>query len=200
MKKKDEKILRYLNRFDKIASENAYNNAEILNLEEELMNRKNEMDMKTKKINELMNINMGLEQEMNQLKIYYKSKENKKSKNTNSNNFENNYLNSNEPENEDFNNEQLNEEKNIDYENQYESNNNEEMENQYNFGELIDELHSRRNNLIKERNEITVLYNKLPINIVDKEQIEQKAELENRLAKINKDLMKIRLQLKNISE
>ena len=177
-----------------------YNNAEILNLEEELMNRKNEMDMKTKKINELMNINMGLEQEMNQLKIYYKSKENKKSKNTNSNNFENNYLNSNEPENEDFNNEQLNEEKNIDYENQYESNNNEEMENQYNFGELIDELHSRRNNLIKERNEITVLYNKLPINIVDKEQIEQKAELENRLAKINKDLMKIRLQLKNISE
>jgi len=29
MRKKDEKILRYLNRFDKIASENAYNNAEI---------------------------------------------------------------------------------------------------------------------------------------------------------------------------
>ena len=74
------------------------------------------------------------------------------------------------------------------------------MENQYNIGELIDELHSRRNNLIKERNEITVLYNKLPINIIDKEQIEQKTELENRLAKINKDLMKIRLQLKNISE
>jgi hypothetical protein len=207
MKKKDEKILRYLNRFDKIASENAYNNAEILNLEEELMNRKNEMDMKTQKINELMNINMGLEQEMNQLKIYYKSKENKKSKNDNSNSFENNYINSNEPENkdknsinEDFNNEEMNEEKNNEYGNQYESNNNEEMENQYNIGELIDELHSRRNNLIKERNEITVLYNKLPINIVDKEQIEQKAELENRLAKINKDLVKIRLQLKNISE
>jgi len=203
MKKKDEKILRYLNRFDKIASENAYNNAEILNLEEELMNRKNEMDMKTKKINELMNINMGLEQEMNQLKIYYKSKENNK-KLKNNNYLENDYINTNEPENKDNNsinedfNEQLNEEQDNEYSNQYE--NNEEMEDQKNFGELIDELHSRRNNLIKERNEITVLYNKLPINIVDKEQIEQKAELEERLAKINNDLVKIRLQLKNMSE
>ena len=45
-----------------------------------------------------------------------------------------------------------------------------------------------------------IFMNKLPINIVDKEQIEQKTELENRLSKINKDLVKIRLQLKNISE
>ena len=167
------------------------------------MNRKNEMDMKTKKINELMNINMGLEQEMNQLKIYYKSKENNK-KLKNNNYLENDYINTNEPENKDNNsinedfNEQLNEEQDNEYSNQYE--NNEEMEDQKNFGELIDELHSRRNNLIKERNEITVLYNKLPINIVDKEQIEQKAELEERLAKINNDLVKIRLQLKNMSE
>ena len=106
------------------------------------------MDMKTQKINELMNINMGLEQEMNQLKIYYKSKENKKSKNDNSNSFENNYINSNEPENkdknsinEDFNNEELNEEKNNEYGNQYESNNNEEMEISHNdFSNLSDKF------------------------------------------------------------
>ena len=194
MRKKDEKILRYLNRFDKIASENAYNNAEILNLEEELMNRKNEMDMKTKKINELMNINMGLEQEMNQLKIYFKSKE----KNKNLKN-KNDYSNSTEKENKynndknyyDFNNLVIGEE-NI---NHYE-----EIEEQCNFEELsVEELHNKRNSLIKKRNGINTLFNKLPIKL-DDEQIVKKIELENKLKKINKDLVKIRLQLKNISQ
>ena len=194
MRKKDEKILRYLNRFDKIASENAYNNAEILNLEEELMNRKNEMDMKTKKINELMNINMGLEQEMNQLKIYFKSKE----KNKNLKN-KNDYINSTEKENKynndknyyDFNN-LVKGEENI---NHYE-----EIEEQCNFEELsVEELHNKRNSLIKKRNGINTLFNKLPIKL-DDEQIVKKIELENKLKKINKDLVKIRLQLKNISQ
>ena len=194
MRKKDEKILRYLNRFDKIASENAYNNAEIFNLEEELMNRKNEMDMKTKKINELMNINMGLEQEMNQLKIYFKSKE----KNKNLKN-KNDYINSTEKENKynndknyyDFNN-LVKGEENI---NHYE-----EIEEQCNFEELsVEELHNKRNSLIKKRNGINTLFNKLPIKL-DDEQIVKKIELENKLKKINKDLVKIRLQLKNISQ
>ena len=35
MRRKDENFLRYLDKFDKIASENAYNIAEIENLEEE---------------------------------------------------------------------------------------------------------------------------------------------------------------------
>ena len=58
MRRKDEKFLRYLDKFDKIASENAYNFTEIENLEEELMNKRNEMNRKTKKINELMNKNI----------------------------------------------------------------------------------------------------------------------------------------------
>ena len=194
MRKKDEKILRYLNRFDKIASENAYNNAEILNLEEELMNRKNEMDLKTKKINELININIGLEQEVNQLKTHYKLKANNKNLKN-----KNDYINSNETEYKtnnkkdgNFNNKE-NDEETI---NKYE-----EIEEQCNFEELnIEQLHSKRNSLIKKRNQINALYNKLPIKIVDDETIEQKIQLENKLKKINNDLVKIRLQLKNISQ
>ena len=196
MRKKDEKLLKYLNRFDKIASENAYNNAEILNLEEELMNRKNEMDIKNKKINELMNINFGLEKEMNQLKTYYKAKgsNNNTIKNIKSINRENNFNENNMEkdnnkinENEDINNNQYSDKK-CEAENK----------NKENFEELsVDELHSRRNSLIKERNEITVLYNKLPIKIESKEQMRQKIDLENKLTRINNDLMKIRLQLKN---
>ena len=37
MKKKDEKLKRYLNKFDEITSENVFNMAEIENLEEELI-------------------------------------------------------------------------------------------------------------------------------------------------------------------
>ena len=54
-----------------------------------------------------------------------------------------------------------------------------------------EELHNKRNNLIKERNKIKTLYDKLPIKLVSKEEIQQKAELENQLNKINNYLMKI---------
>ena len=162
----------------------------ILNLEEELMYRKNEMDMKTKKINELMNINMGLEKEMNQLKIYYKSKEKNKNDYINSNETQKK-IKDNKEKNYDFNNVEKDEE-NI---KQYEG-----FEEKCSFEELsIEELHSKRNSLIKKRNEINALYNKLPIKL-DDEQIAKKIELENKLKSINNDLMKIRLQLKNISQ
>ena len=75
LKKKDKKLLKYLNKYDKIASENALNMFEIENLEEELMKNKNEMYIKTKRIKELTDKNNGLEQEMNKLKIYYKNKD-----------------------------------------------------------------------------------------------------------------------------
>ena len=58
-------------------------------------------------------------------------------------------------------------------------------------------MQNQRNELIKERKEITFLYDKLPIKLVNKEQINEKAELEKKLNKINNQLMKIRLQLKN---
>ena len=68
------------------------------------------------------------------------------------------------------------------------------------FNELsLDELHSRRNTLIKARNDITFLYNNLPTKLISNEQKRQKNEIENKLTKINNDLMKIRLQLKNYS-
>ena len=179
MRRKDEKFLRYLDKYDKIASENAYNIAEIENLEEELMNKKNEMDIKTKKINELMNKNIGLEKKMDQLKIYYQSKENS-NKNLIDYKKENEYI------------EKSNNRLNVKKENH--------IQNEDQFEELsLDELHSRRNALIKERNDITVLYNKLPIKLTNKEQKKQKNEIENKLAKINNDLMKIRLQIKNYS-
>ena len=193
MRKKDKKLLKYLNQFDKIASENANNRAEIENLEEELMNRKTEMDKKTKKINELMNKNIDLEQEMNQLKIYYRKKESNKAK-YNYNNTENDYN--------DINNDNYYESE----DNEIENNNNiyqneETSEDEEQYDELnIDELHSIRNSLIKKRNDITFLYNKLPIKLVSKEHIRQKIEYENQLTKINNHLMKIRLQLKNYNE
>ena len=181
MRKKDEKFLKYMDKFDKIASENAYNIAEIENLEEQLMNRKNEMEIKTKKINELMNKNIGLKQEVNQLKMNFKSKEYNSfefhfdgHKDHNVKNKEYKY------EDEEYNN------------NQYKDNN---IKNA--FEELsLDELHSKRNSLIKQRNDINFLYNKLPIKLISKEQIRQKNDLENKLTKINNDLMKIRLQMK----
>ena len=66
-----------------------------------------------------------------------------------------------------------------------------------NFEDLSEEeLHNKRNEYIKERDKITNLYEKLPIKLVSKEQFNQKQKLENRLKKINNNLMKIRLQLK----
>ena len=192
MRKKDEKLLIYLDKYDKISSENAYNIAEIENLEEELMNRKTEMDKKTKKINELMNKNIGLEKKMDQLKIYYQSKEN-----TNKNlNKDYNYMKYNNSEEKDNN-------RHNDIGKEGEENNNQYRENilEDEYEELsVDELHTKRNKLIKERNDITFLYNKLPVKLVSKEQIRQKNELERKLTKINNDLMKIRLQLKNYNQ
>ena len=178
LKKKDKKLLKYLNKYDKIASENALNMFEIENLEEELMKNKNEMYIKTKRIKELTDKNNGLEQEMNKLKIYYKNKDYifEYSKRDNKNKIDLNKININ------------NDKQNIKNESNIENDNFE--------GLSEEELHNKRNEYIKERDKITNLYEKLPIKLVSKEQFNQKQELENRLKKINNNLMKIRLQLK----
>ena len=179
LKKKDKKILKYLNKYDKIASENALNMFEIENLEEELIKNKNEMYIKTKKIKELTDKNNGLEQEMNQLKIYYKNKKNifEYSKRDNDKNLQKDLkkiiTNDILPTKEENNRENLNFE-----------------------GLSVEELHNKRNEFIKERDNITILYEKLPIKLINKEQFIQKQELENKLKEINNNLMKIRLQLK----
>ena len=177
IRKKDEKLLKYLNKYDKIARQNAYNMEEIENLEEELITKRNEMNIKTKKIKELTDKNNNLEQKMSQLKIFYKNKnsihENSK---RNNNHFD----------------------KIIEEENITES---KDIEKSINFEELsVEELHNKRNTLIKERNKLNFLYEKLPIKLVNREQLKEKQELENRLNKINNYLMKIRLQLKNYDQ
>ena len=184
MIKKDKKLLIYVNKYDKIATENVNNMAEIENLEEELINKQDEMDFKTKKIKELTNKNIDLEKEMKKLKVYYKKKENfiyNKKSNKNENKDNNKSNNSIEEKNEKEICEKFQQlEENINYEN---------------FS--IDELHNERNALIKERNEKTLLYDKLPIKLVTKEQINLKAELEKDINIINNKLMKIRLQIKS---
>ena len=184
MIKKDKKLLIYVNKYDKIATENVNNMAEIENLEEELLNKQDEMDFKTKKIKELTNKNIGLEKEIKKLKVYYKKKENfiyNKKSNKNENKDNNKSNNSIEEKNEKEICEKFQQlEENINYEN---------------FS--IDELHNERNALIKERNEKTLLYDKLPIKLVTKEQINLKAELEKDINIINNKLMKIRLQIKS---
>ena len=184
MIKKDKKLLIYVNKYDKIATENVNNMAEIENLEEELLNKQDEMDFKTKKIKELTNKNIDLEKEMKKLKVYYKKKENfiyNKKSNKNENKDNNKSNNSIEEKNEKEICEKFQQlEENINYEN---------------FS--IDELHNERNALIKERNEKTLLYDKLPIKLVTKEQINLKAELEKDINIINNKLMKIRLQIKS---
>ena len=188
MKKKDEKILKYLDKYDKIISENALNMAEIENLEEELIKNKNEMHFKTRKIKELMDKNNGLEQEMKQLKIYYKkndyiyeySKKNNK-----------NY-------NKDLN---IDDVKNMKQKHTKKYINKEKINEDLNLEDLnIEELHNKRNELIQQRNNITILYNKLPIKLISKEQFIQKQELENSLNQINNYLMKIRLELKKYNQ
>ena len=171
--------MKYLNKYDKIASENALNMFEIENLEEELIKNKNEMYIKTKKIKELTDKNNGLEQEMNQLKIYYKNKKNifEYSKRDNNKDLQKDLkkiiTNDILPTKEENNRENLNFE-----------------------GLSVEELHNKRNEFIKERDNITILYEKLPIKLINKEQFIQKQELENKLKEINNNLMKIRLQLK----
>ena len=152
---------------------------EIENLEEELIKNKNEMYIKTKKIKELTDKNNGLEQEMNQLKIYYKNKKNifEYSKRDNNKNLQKDLkkiiTNDILPTKEENNRENLNFE-----------------------GLSVEEQHNKRNEFIKERDNITILYEKLPIKLINKEQFIQKQELENKLKEINNNLMKIRLQLK----
>ena len=105
-----------------------------------------------------MNLNIYLEHEM---KIYYQKKQYNNRKNKNK--YKKDYIEIN-----------INDNHNTLSENENESeddNENEEnvVNEHYNFEELnVDELHSRRNNLIKERNDITFLYNKLPIKFVSK--------------------------------
>ena len=175
MKRKDEKLLKYVNKYDKIASENMINKFEIENLNEELINKNNEMDIKTRKIKELTDKNIGLEQEVNQLKDYYKNKDEYSEKDNKKYNIS------------------------IKKQNQIKREiKKEKSEENINYEDLsFEELQNQRNELIKERKEITFLYDKLPIKLVDKEQIDEKDELEKKLNKINNQLMKIRLQLKN---
>ena len=174
MKKKDKKLLIYVNKYDKIASENANNMAEIENLEEELINKQDEMDFKTKKIKELTDKNIDLEQEMNKLKVYYKKKENFES-------YKRNYI--EEQNQKEISRKYRHLEENIDYEHL-----------------SIEGLHNERNVLIKERNEMTLLYDKLPIKLITKEQINLKAKLEKNINIINNKLMKIRLQIKSYNQ
>jgi hypothetical protein len=47
-----------------------------------------------------------------------------------------------------------------------------------------------------ERNDITNLYNKIPLKVHKMEQIKKREESEKKLAQINNDLMQIRLKLK----
>ena len=175
MKTKDEKLLKYVNKYDKIASENMINKFEIENLNEELINKNNEMDIKTRKIKELTDKNIGLEQEVNQLKDYYKNKDEYSEKDNKKYNIS------------------------IKKQNQIKREiKKEKSEENINYEDLsFEELQNQRNELIKERKEITFLYDKLPIKLVNKEQINEKAEIEKKLNKINNQLMKIRLQLKN---
>ena len=58
-------------------------------------------------------------------------------------------------------------------------------------------MKKRRDKLLFERSDTTNLYNKLPRKITKMEQINRRSELEKKLDEINKDLMKIRLKLKN---
>ena len=75
------------------------------------------------------------------------------------------------------------------------------LEENINYEDLsIDELHNERNVLIKERDEMTILYDKLPIKLVTKEQINLKTELEKNINIINNKLMKIRLQIKSFNQ
>ena len=188
MKKKDEKILKYLDKYDKIISENALNMAEIENLEEELKKNKNEMYIKTKKIKELTDKNNGLEQEMNQLKIFYKK---------------DNYIYEYSKKNDKIYNKDLNldNKKGVKEKQRKKDINNEKTDENFNLEDLnIEELQNKRNELIQERNNITILYNKLPIKLVSKEQFIQKQDLENRLNKVNNYLMQIRLELKKYNQ
>ena len=71
MEKRDNEIKQYLYTYDKISSENELNKKKIENLVSELNAKKNEVEEKKKKINELNNINNNLERKMIELKKEY---------------------------------------------------------------------------------------------------------------------------------
>ena len=185
MRKKDEKLLIYVNKYDKIDTKKENNKDKNENLEEELINKQDEIDSKSKKNKELTNKNIDLEQDMNKIKINYKRKGNLNDFNKKKYKMKNKDL------------DKTNEEKNkkeisIKFKH---------LEENINYEDLsIDELHNERNVLIKERDEMTILYDKLPIKLVTKEQINLKTELEKNINIINNKLMKIRLQIKSFNQ
>ena len=185
MRKKDEKLLIYVNKYDKIDTEKENNKDKNENLEEELINKQDEIDSKSKKNKELTNKNIDLEQDMNKIKINYKRKGNLNDFNKKKYKMKNKDL------------DKTNEEKNkkeisIKFKH---------LEENINYEDLsIDELHNERNVLIKERDEMTILYDKLPIKLVTREQINLKTELEKNINIINNKLMKIRLQIKSFNQ
>ena len=175
----------YVNKYDKIDTEKENNKDKNENLEEELINKQDEIDSKSKKNKELTNKNIDLEQDMNKIKINYKRKGNLNDFNKKKYKMKNKDL------------DKTNEEKNkkeisIKFKH---------LEENINYEDLsIDELHNERNVLIKERDEMTILYDKLPIKLVTKEQINLKTELEKNINIINNKLMKIRLQIKSFNQ
>ena len=70
-----------------------------------------------------------------------------------------------------------------------------EKKNKYD-GLTEEELKKIRDKLLVERNNITNLYNKIPLKVHKMEQIKKREESEKKLAQINNDLMQIRLKLK----
>ena len=185
MRKKDEKLLIYVNKYDKIDTEKENNKDKNENLEEELINKQDEIDSKSKKNKELTNKNIDLEQDMNKIKINYKRKGNLNDFNKKKYKMKNKDL---DKTNEEKNKKQIS----IKFKH---------LEENINYEDLsIDELHNERNVLIKERDEMTILYDKLPIKLVTKEQINLKTELEKNINIINNKLMKIRLQIKSFNQ
>ena len=63
-------------------------------------------------------------------------------------------------------------------------------------GLSAEELKKIRDKLLVERNDITNIYNKIPLKVHKMEQIKKREESEKKLAQINNDLMQIRLKLK----
>ena len=185
MRKKDEKLLIYVNKYDKIDTEKENNKDKNENLEEELINKQDEIDSKSKKNKELTNKNIDLEQDMNKIKINYKRKGNLNDFNKKKYKMKNKDLDKNKEE-------KNKKEISIKFKH---------LEENINYEDLsIDELHNERNVLIKERDEMTILYDKLPIKLVTKEQINLKTELEKNINIINNKLMKIRLQIKSFNQ
>ena len=60
------------------------------------------------------------------------------------------------------------------------------------------ELQSKRDELVTERKNLNNIFNKIPIKIIYKGQIEKRNELEKKLSEINRDLAIIKLRMKNL--